>query len=158
MIYSICTKCREKISTDVKVCPHCGNSITPDMFNEDNVYKVNGVDYDLTPFMDDILKDNMDIFASELRNLTDCARIMSLCDKIYFYKAEAPRELTGPTLKEMKERLKNDVLNLPKCPTCGSFKVREIGFGERSLSVSLLGLRSNKINKTFECKDCGYTW
>lgn len=46
----------------------------------------------------------------------------------------------------------------PKCPTCSSTNVQKIGAGERVASVGLFGLFSKKINKTFKCKDCGYSW
>lgn len=45
-----------------------------------------------------------------------------------------------------------------KCPTCSSNKVRKIGVGERAVSVATLGVFSKKINKSFECNNCGYTW
>ena len=48
--------------------------------------------------------------------------------------------------------------NAPKCPTCGSTNIRSIGAVERGASVFTLGLFSKKINKTFKCNHCGYTW
>lgn len=48
--------------------------------------------------------------------------------------------------------------NVPKCPTCNSENIEKIGVGERVVSVVTLGLFSNKINKTFKCKNCGYIW
>lgn len=48
--------------------------------------------------------------------------------------------------------------NKPKCPTCSSTNVQKIGAGERVASVAILGLFSKKINKSFKCKNCGYTW
>lgn len=48
--------------------------------------------------------------------------------------------------------------NIPKCPTCNSTNIQKIGTGERVASVAMLGLFSKKINKTFKCKDCGFTW
>lgn len=48
--------------------------------------------------------------------------------------------------------------NVPKCPTCGSTNIRKIGALERGTSASMFGLFSKKINKSFECKNCGYTW
>lgn len=45
-----------------------------------------------------------------------------------------------------------------KCPTCSSTKVRKIGVGERAVSVTVLGLFSKKINKSFKYSNCGYTW
>lgn len=46
----------------------------------------------------------------------------------------------------------------PKCPTCGSTNVRKLDIIDRGLSVITLGLFSKKINKSFECKNCKYTW
>lgn len=49
-------------------------------------------------------------------------------------------------------------VNRPKCPTCGSTNILKIGTGERVTSVVMFGLFSKKINKSFKCKNCGYTW
>ena len=51
-----------------------------------------------------------------------------------------------------------ELLNKPKCPTCASTNVQKISTGERVTSVAMLGLFSKKINKSFKCKNCGYTW
>lgn len=48
--------------------------------------------------------------------------------------------------------------NRPKCPTCGSTNIQKIGIGERIGSVMMFGLLSKKINKTFKCNNCKYTW
>lgn len=45
-----------------------------------------------------------------------------------------------------------------KCPTCQSTNVQKIGTGERVVSVATMGVFSKKINKSFKCKSCGYTW
>ena len=45
-----------------------------------------------------------------------------------------------------------------KCPTCNSTDIRKISTGERMMSVGMLGLFSKKINKSFKCNKCGYTW
>lgn len=57
-----------------------------------------------------------------------------------------------------KIAFKNAGKNLPKCPTCGSLSVEKIGGLERAASVGFWGLFSNKINKTYKCKNCGHTW
>lgn len=49
-------------------------------------------------------------------------------------------------------------INVPKCPTCNSTNIQKIGTGERVASVAMLGIFSKKINKSFKCKNCGYTW
>lgn len=57
-----------------------------------------------------------------------------------------------------KIAFRNAGKNMPKCPTCGSLSVQKIGGVERAASVGFWGLFSNKINKTYKCKNCGHTW
>ena len=58
---------------------------------------------------------------------------------------------------EIKQQ-SNQQSNQPKCPTCGSTNIRKIGTGERVASVVGFGIFSKKINKTWKCNNCGYTW
>lgn len=51
-----------------------------------------------------------------------------------------------------------ELLNKPKCPTCGSTNIKKIGGVERGASIWAFGIFSKKINKTFKCGNCGYTW
>ena len=51
---------------------------------------------------------------------------------------------------------RNEGGNLPKCPACGSMKVRKISGAKRWLSTGLFGLGSSNVAKTMECKNCGY--
>ena len=48
--------------------------------------------------------------------------------------------------------------NVPKCPTCGSTKIKPITTIDRMFSVGIFGLASNKINKSYKCTMCKYTW
>lgn len=48
--------------------------------------------------------------------------------------------------------------NRPHCPTCGSTNIKIITGTERAVSVIGLGFFSKKINKSYKCKHCGYTW
>lgn len=50
------------------------------------------------------------------------------------------------------------IQNLPKCPTCGSTRIKKIGTLERGASIVGLGIFSKKINKSFKCESCGYMW
>lgn len=47
---------------------------------------------------------------------------------------------------------------VPKCPTCSSTNIRKMSGIERGASIATFGLFSKKINKTFKCDGCGYTW
>ena len=48
--------------------------------------------------------------------------------------------------------------NVLHCPTCGSTNIRKMGGVERGASIAAFGIFSKKINKTFKCQNCGYTW
>ncbi len=48
--------------------------------------------------------------------------------------------------------------NIPKCPTCGSTRISKISNLNRAASVAAFGGMSKKINKSFKCDNCGYTW
>lgn len=56
--------------------------------------------------------------------------------------------------EEMREKMRNQ----PCCPTCGSYDIKKLDMVDRAISVEMFGLASNKINKSFKCKNCGYTW
>ena len=47
---------------------------------------------------------------------------------------------------------------VPRCPTCGSTKVKPISGLERGTSIMGLGIFSRKINKTYKCLNCKYMW
>ena len=46
----------------------------------------------------------------------------------------------------------------PECPTCHSKRIQRISGLERGISILGLGIFSKKINKSYKCKSCGYTW
>lgn len=51
-----------------------------------------------------------------------------------------------------------EVSKVPECPTCSSTNIRKMSGIERGASIATFGLFSKKINKTFKCNSCGYTW
>lgn len=57
----------------------------------------------------------------------------------------------GASILEEKSRI-------PKCPTCGSTNIKSISGTKRWLTAGLFGLASSNINKSMECKNCGYKW
>lgn len=63
-----------------------------------------------------------------------------------------PNGRTTPVWKREEKPL------IIKCPTCGSINTKKITSKSRFDSIFFLGIFSNKINKSFECKNCGYTW
>lgn len=59
--------------------------------------------------------------------------------------------------QEKKQKREQEKL-IPKCPHCQSTNIAKISGTERAMSVIGLGILSKKINKSFKCKNCGYTW
>lgn len=61
-------------------------------------------------------------------------------------------------MQKLMEQVYSSVSSKPRCPTCGSTNVSKIDAIDRAVSIGTLGVLSNKINKSFKCKDCGCTW
>lgn len=59
---------------------------------------------------------------------------------------------------EKNKQIKQNTIGKPKCPTCSSYNIKSLSVLNRGTSIFAFGLYSNKINKSFECKNCGYTW
>lgn len=57
-----------------------------------------------------------------------------------------------------RARREREEASKPKCPHCQSTNIAKISGAERTMSVIGLGILSKKINKSFKCKSCGYTW
>ena len=61
-------------------------------------------------------------------------------------------------LKQQKNSKKVEEDNKPKCPNCHSTNIKAITGTERAMSIMGLGIFSKKINKSFKCLNCKYTW
>ena len=58
--------------------------------------------------------------------------------------------------EQIKKQQQED--SKPHCPHCKSTNISKIGTGARIGSIAMWGVFSKKINKSFKCKQCGYTW
>lgn len=47
---------------------------------------------------------------------------------------------------------------VPKCPTCGSTRVKKISTTSKVAGAAMFGLFSKTARSQFRCKQCGYTW
>ena len=54
--------------------------------------------------------------------------------------------------------MKVPVKNIPTCPICGSTDLKKLSSIDRGASAFMFGLGSNKIGKTYECKNCKATF
>lgn len=100
-------------------------------------------------------------FIQELTNCSDDDAQQLWCElsKQYGTKENNPAipDLTPQQIAQANAQAQ-ELLNKPKCPTCGSTNIKKIGSIERGASIAAFGIFSKKINKTFKCSNCGYTW
>lgn len=148
-----CKKCGRVVQR-AKICDICG-SIT---YQVPNQYLMKDIDFLIDSkledqFIEECIKSSPE-FDENLFNNRDRIKAQK--------SAEYERDMAiGDAIRQgadVKTAFRNGGQNMPKCPTCGSLNVRHISGGERVASVGFLGIFSKKINKTFKCGNCGYTW
>ena len=100
----------------------------------------------------------------------NCGRTYSEFQNVYYcgncnyklLKQEDIKNINNPNLSKREYKVVGTVVDptkpQPKCPTCQSTNIRKMGGIERGASIYAFGLFSKKINKSFKCKNCGYTW
>lgn len=128
------------------VCPRCGNI---KMDNGRPNCTVCGAKKTITDI-------SYDKYAYEMNNVQRQEWKQKLMQSVKASNEFSEQALDQRLTAEYKER--NIEQHQPKCPTCGSTNVAPIGGLERGVSVAALGLFSKKINKSFKCGNCGYTW
>ena len=138
-----CPECNKEISDKAKSCPYCGFPIN------NNMCVLNGKECDLSFLLDETYS-----FVYKVRDMvqlsgTSIGDVRPIVEKILETK-EIP-----PTLNIFRSK---EVVNVPKCPTCGSTNIKRISATERATSILGLGIFSKKINKTYKCLNCNHTW
>lgn len=71
------------------------------------------------------------------------------------------KEFNGQSFAEMQEeRRHQERISSPRphCPYCGSLNVERLSFTQKAVSIGSLGILSNKIGKTYQCRSCKSTW
>lgn len=48
--------------------------------------------------------------------------------------------------------------NTPKCPTCGSSKIKTISIARKAAGAWAFGILSKTARSQFQCQNCGYKW
>jgi len=172
-----CFECNHDVSEYADKCTNCGCPIelikqyaNNPKENEKLFTIINGQKKDVTYFVNTILseayeKEEIDLkeFRNKLLNELDIFPEDFACE-VYECNG-APKEINCESAKKRLEKWeraynKQAALNAtkPKCPHCQSTNISKISGTERAVSVIGLGILSNKINKSFKCKSCGYTW
>lgn len=174
-----CTDCGKEISDMAKACPYCGCPVIQNSILHLHWANIKGNTFLKTKvFLDGneagIMKSSeyldLDVFPGnhkiELYFRDKCAvcetiEVKQNSDEYFAYK----QTLTG--LKRVRansvkwDNQKNKsfgTVNIPKCPTCGSTRIKKLSMTRRVVSVGMLGMASRSAMKTFACKNCGYKW
>ena len=56
------------------------------------------------------------------------------------------------------EELKEKANRRYKCPNCGAVAGKKISALSKDISITIHGVASDKIGKTYKCEKCGYLW
>lgn len=82
------------------------------------------------------------------------AREKERIKKDYAYKQKSLEEHGIDTAHSQMSA--SQASNVPKCPVCGSTRIKKISTISRAISVEMVGVASSKIGKQMECEQCGY--
>ena len=123
-----------------KYCPKCGHSF-PEDWEECNECEVELI-YEVKDRELNLSKEEREYYDKKSRgylNQEFVKRGESLTFEAYPYK-------------------QNKDQCIPKCPICGSTNLKKLDALDRTTSVFMWGLGSNKIGKTYECRKCKSTF
>lgn len=139
-----CPECGKEISDQSKQCIHCGFPLV-----KNHICTINGKECDLSFVLD--MNYSYAFKVRDFIQITHCDISISKkhIDQMIDIKT-IPKYLNIPVKKQED--------NQPKCPHCNSTRIQPISGTERAISVLGLGLMSKKLNKSFKCLDCKYTW
>ena len=148
----------------IKLCKNCRSKLKEDDFIEDAYLPwLYDDDYEC-PECNGKLVDTI-ITTEEYMALSEVSNQLSFFEAMIKLKQEDLIEFQlkmaqFKTQLKQQEQMKNieQKSNIPKCPHCQSTNIKPISGLNRGASIAMLGIFSKKINKSFECKHCGYTW
>ena len=165
-----CFECGTKVSEYAEKCPSCGcplsiireKNINTNKylitFNDGEVVDLNGIENKIS---ENELNDSKLWEVLENYYDADIATCSVIDDMFKFNNYKFPdnyQDLYDAMCEHNVKSREVRESNLPKCPHCNSTNISKIGTAERVGSIAMLGIFSKKINKSFKCKSCGYTW
>lgn len=155
-----CIECGKEISEYADKCPNCGCPVEISKHDRYTVTLTNGGKSKIKVISK--LRELLKLDLAQAKDIVDNCKIIKSnisLQEAEFIKKEI-KALGGQVEITPYTKVQDTQINisLPKCPTCHSTNIKKIGTGERVASVVGLGLLSKKINKTWKCCNCGYTW
>lgn len=147
----ICPNCRQNFSEEFDECVCCGETLVL----QQNMEEIEDLPTDKAIYsMTD--QEILDTYKSYKEFLLQQGTITTDEDFVQGIRQNThDKRMSQMELETVQT--KNEK-NIPKCPTCQSTNIQKINGLERGVSVAAWGLFSKKINKSFKCKNCGYTW
>ncbi len=172
----LCEECGKEISDMARVCPHCGYPVSSSCvihIKWDNmkgntylktVLYVDGScikEMKCSEMLDYIVKPGTHRIDLFFRNKCVVSKTISISagqtdEYISFRQTLTGLKLVDPA--SVKWSTGNRAHHIPKCPTCGSTNIKRISVFRRSASSGIYGIASRSALKTFECRNCKYTW
>lgn len=153
-----CPECGKEISDKAPVCIHCG---CPLQEPKNTKCIINGKEYDLGFLLDDSDPNYSIAYkVKDFYKLTNCDRLGDATEivKQIISSQSIPKALRVKAKSVLSQYNYTPEDNRPRCPHCNSTNIQSIGTGERIGSIMMFGMFSKKMNKSFKCLDCKYTW
>ncbi len=148
-----------------RYCPYCKEHGTTQKLTNFRYpfYYINGYmsDAELKCEYCDNLLEKMNLTMDEFDDIIDISTDSSFIDAMDELKAKDIIEFNLKMSQFKAQVNKQKVVeenSVPKCPHCNSTNIKSLSGLNRGASIAMFGIFSKKINKSFECKNCGYTW
>ena len=147
----------------IKFCQNCRSKNNQDLFYSGYYNWLNDDCYEC-PMKDcgqklidiNLSKEDFDIITSISKDITFLESMINLkeTDPIEFQLKL--NQFKTQLQQQESSKIQNDTT--PRCPHCHSTNIKSISGLNRGASIAMWGIFSKKINKSFECLDCKYTW
>lgn len=162
MAILICPECNGRVYDKSDVCIHCGYPIKDLIGDQIQKYTtINGVKYNVTNLVNiitspdyNVVRDNIvsEIVSKEF-DIPPNEFILAVMEL-----KDAPKEINCKPLSQWTKEILAKESSKPRCPYCNSFNIEKISIAKKAISIGGLGILSNKIGKTYQCKNCKSTW
>lgn len=144
----------------VKYCPICKKNFPNPYFVSESFLRCEYPDEHRTQFIDTGITDEdfrvIDGFTSTKLEFLEAIIALKEKDPIeYELKMGQFRQQASQNNNIISQQ---DKLSEVHCPYCDSTNIKKISGTERAASIALIGIFSNKINKSFKCNNCGGTF
>lgn len=122
-------------SNNEYICPYCNNKLVDTLITENEFNLIEDVSDSDRQFLEAMI---------ELKKNDPIEYQLKMSQ----FKANLKQQVSSKVEEDNKVH----------CPYCHSTNIKAITGTERAMSIMGLGIFSKKINKSFKCLNCKYTW